>query len=106
MIPLTPNDAKVLARALRSGLEPHLTLSHGQALDVLARMAGLADWNALAVAGQEVSYRPSGPAVKMGLALPSWGMELFGQPRENEFVEAFPCRAVDALVSGEDVYGL
>ncbi|MCV7595408.1 glyoxalase superfamily protein [Micrococcus luteus] len=48
VIPFTPNDAKALARALRSGLEPHVTLSHGQALDVLSRTAGLTDWNALA----------------------------------------------------------
>lgn len=65
MIPLTPNDAKALARALRSGLEPHLTLSHGQVLDVLARTAGLADWNALAATYHKPGFGSPMPILRV-----------------------------------------
>ncbi|SDD28632.1 hypothetical protein SAMN04489747_0622 [Auraticoccus monumenti] len=61
MIPLTPDAAKDAARALRSALEPHVALSHGQALDVLARALGLSDWNALAA-----TYR----APDLGIPMP------------------------------------
>ncbi|MDT9594990.1 glyoxalase superfamily protein [Nocardioides zeae] len=47
-LPLTVREVKDLARSLRGALAPHVRLAHGQALDVLARAAGLPDWNALA----------------------------------------------------------
>jgi len=44
----TIRDAKTMARALKAALEAkHITLSHGESLDIVARQAGLSDWNAL-----------------------------------------------------------
>lgn len=47
MIPFNAEAAKRLARALRQGLQPVTSISHGQALDVVARTAGASDWNTL-----------------------------------------------------------
>jgi len=48
VIPSTPHEAKALARVLRTALEPHVSLGHGQSLDLVARALGLSDWNVLA----------------------------------------------------------
>ena len=65
MIPFTPGEAKSIARSLRAALEPHATLSHGQALDVLARTVGLSDWNALAAQYTRPALGPTMPILRV-----------------------------------------
>lgn len=74
MIPSSPDEAKAFARALRTALEPHFSLGHGQSLNVVARTVGLKDWNALAAEYQK-------PA--MGAPMPI--LRVYDSTRAREF---------------------
>jgi hypothetical protein len=41
-------DAKVMAQTLRAGLEPRITLTQSESLELIAKVLGFHDWNVLA----------------------------------------------------------
>jgi hypothetical protein len=65
MFPSHPAEAKAAARALRAALAPQFELSHGQALDLLARTLGLADWNTLAARYHDALTGPAMPILRV-----------------------------------------
>jgi hypothetical protein len=73
----TSQDAKVMAKSLRTELSRRdITLSHGQCLDIVARLFGFNDWNVLAAwLDAETPARASAPG-KIALPLPTgWTFE-------------------------------
>lgn len=75
---LTTDDAKAAARALRADLaERRITISHGDALEMVAHQLGLRDWNTAAA----VLERPRADAAGLGAPVPVLRVARFDDAR-------------------------
>jgi hypothetical protein len=84
-------DAKAMAKTLREGLATHsVTLTHSQALELVARQFGLTDWNTLAA--EITKTEAAGPA-HFSQAIPI--IRSFGEAKAREFYLGFLGFSVD-----------
>jgi ATP-dependent Lon protease len=62
-------DAKAMAQTLRTSLTAKaITISHSESLELVSKMFGVADWNALSAQIQVGRERPAKPAASTGAA--------------------------------------
>jgi len=60
VIPFTPDETKSIGHALPNALDPHIAISHGQALDLLSRTLGLSEYHGGGTPGSVVWMRTRG----------------------------------------------
>lgn len=87
----TYRDAKLMAKALREAVAPQTSLSHAQALEIVARQFGYDDWNILAAKIGEADTSlaagtdPTGVTLNMGIPI----LRIFDLEKAREFYLGF-----------------
>jgi hypothetical protein len=87
-------DAKAMAKAMREALaERDLTISHSEALEIVARQFGVGNWNILSarIEGQESAPPTGGIAFEQAVPI----MRIFDVPKAHEFYLGFLGFTVD-----------
>lgn len=85
-------DAKAMAKAMRDALaERELTITHSQALEIVARQFGLASWNVLAARIDGAQGTPAGIAFQAAVPI----VRIFDVPKAHEFYLGFLGFSVD-----------
>lgn len=89
----TAHDAKGMAKAVRQALaEKNLTISHSEALEIVARQLGFDSWNILAARlAKEAAPPPGGPEFSPPVPI----LRIFDEAKAREFYEGFLGFAMD-----------
>ena len=84
----TANDAKRMAKALRASLaEKATTISHSEALEIVARQLGHDSWNILSAKLAGTAAAPTGGAITFEQAIPI--VRIFDVAKAHEFYLGF-----------------
>jgi len=84
-------DAKAMAKAMRQALAAHqLTITHSEALEIVARQFGLPSWNVLS---SKIENAPAAAAVSFEQAVPI--VRIFDVPKAHEYYLGFLGFSVD-----------
>lgn len=89
----TAQDAKGMAKAIRAALaEKNLTISHSEALEIVARQFGFDTWNILSAKLEKDGVPPpSGPDFTPPMPI----LRIFDEAKAREFYEGFLGFSVD-----------
>lgn len=87
-------DSKAMAKAMREALADHnLTITHSEALEIVARQFGLASWNIMSAKIEEAGAAPEGGGILLEQAVPI--VRIFDVAKANEFYLGFLGFSVD-----------
>lgn len=87
-------DSKAMAKAMREALaERNVTITHSEALEIVARQFGLSNWNILSAKIDEDEATRSGDGIAFEQAVPI--VRIFDIAKANEFYLGFLGFAVD-----------
>jgi len=87
-------DSKAMAKAMREALaERNVTVTHSEALEIVARQFGLSNWNILSAKIDEDEATRSGDGIAFEQAVPI--VRIFDIAKANEFYLGFLGFAVD-----------
>lgn len=87
-------DAKVMAKAMREALAEHgSTITHSEALEIVARQFGLSNWNILSAKIEDTAAPSGGNAIAFQQAVPI--VRIFDVEKAHEFYLGFLGFAVD-----------
>lgn len=86
-------DAKVMAKAMREALAGKAAITHSEALEIVARQFGLANWNILSAKIDSAAAEPPVAAVAFQQAVPI--VRIFDVAKAHEFYLGFLGFTVD-----------